>query len=113
MIDKPNIALRMVVYLEGGGWIAHCLEMDVVAEGKTANEAMRNLEDLCQFQIEVAMKEGDLDSVFRPAPPYRDLDALAGTWSDEEAEEFLSAIADFERVDEGLQVGMSLSELEG
>ena len=29
-----------------------------------------------------------------------DLDALAGTWDDAEAAEFLRAIADFERVDE-------------
>jgi hypothetical protein len=35
-------------------------------------------------------------------PPYRDLDALAGTWSDEEAAAFLSVIADFEHVDEDM-----------
>ena len=33
---------------------------------------------------------------------YHDLDSLAGTWSDEEMEEFLNAIADFDRVDEQL-----------
>lgn len=66
---KLDIALRMIVYSEGGWWIAHCLELDVVAEGNTANEAMGSLEDLCRFQIDVAIEEGDLDSVFRPAPP--------------------------------------------
>jgi len=34
--------------------------------------------------------------------PHHDLDALAGTWSDEEADSFLSTIADFDRVDEDL-----------
>ena len=33
---------------------------------------------------------------------YHDLDSLAGTWSDEEAKQFLDATADFERVDEKL-----------
>jgi hypothetical protein len=33
---------------------------------------------------------------------YHDLDALAGTWSDKEADEFLKAIAEFEQVDEKL-----------
>jgi hypothetical protein len=33
---------------------------------------------------------------------YHDLDALAGTWSDQETDEFLGAIADFEQVDEKL-----------
>lgn len=42
-----------------------------------------------------------------PAPsgsdglPHHDLDALAGTWSDEQADAFLSAIADLQSVDEG------------
>ena len=33
---------------------------------------------------------------------YHDLDALAGTWSDEETTEFLNSLADFGRVDESL-----------
>lgn len=43
-----------------------------------------------------------------PAPngseglPHHDLDALAGTWSDEEADAFLAAIADLQSVDEDL-----------
>lgn len=35
-------------------------------------------------------------------PAYDDLDSLAGTWTDEQAAEFLSAIDDFELVDEKL-----------
>ena len=37
-----------------------------------------------------------------PARLHHDLDALAGTWSDEAAEAFLSAVADFEQIDEEL-----------
>lgn len=33
---------------------------------------------------------------------YHDLDALAGTWTAEEASEFLKAVADFEKVDQEL-----------
>jgi hypothetical protein len=35
-------------------------------------------------------------------PPYHDLDAFAGTWSDAEAEEFLAAIVGFSRIDPDL-----------
>jgi hypothetical protein len=35
-------------------------------------------------------------------PTYHDLDALAGTWNEDEATTFLQAIADFEQVDLGL-----------
>lgn len=34
--------------------------------------------------------------------PYHDLDALAGTWTEEQAREFLSSIKAFEEVDEEL-----------
>jgi hypothetical protein len=37
-----------------------------------------------------------------PIPIYHDLDSLAGTWSDQEANEFLEAISEFNRVDEKL-----------
>lgn len=35
-------------------------------------------------------------------PTYHDLDALAGTWSEDEATAFLEGIADFEQVDSEL-----------
>ncbi len=39
----------------------------------------------------------------RPEPHlYHDLDALAGTWSEEQAVAFLEAVADFDQVDEKL-----------
>jgi hypothetical protein len=35
-------------------------------------------------------------------PPYDDLDHLAGTWTQEEADEFVQGTAAFEKVDEDL-----------
>jgi hypothetical protein len=35
-------------------------------------------------------------------PTYHDFDALAGTWSEDEAMAFLQAVADFEHVDPAL-----------
>jgi hypothetical protein len=64
-----SINLSAIVYNEGGEWIAHCLELDIVAEGKDAKDAIESLVSLCDFQIKVALQEGDLQSIFRPAPP--------------------------------------------
>lgn len=64
-----RISLRAVVYQEDDWWLAHCLELDLVAEGKTAKDALANLQGLCAFQIKVAWEDGDLESIFRPAPP--------------------------------------------
>jgi predicted RNase H-like HicB family nuclease len=64
-----RISLRAVVYREGDWWIAHCLELDLVAEGKSALEAFKNLNDLTNTQIETAIREGNLESILTPAPP--------------------------------------------
>jgi len=69
MAERISIPLRAVVYREGDWWIAHCLELDLVAEGKSPFAALKDVLDLAEFQIRVAMEDGDLDSIFRAAPP--------------------------------------------
>lgn len=44
----------------------------------------------------------DLEQRRAQLPKYRDLDALAGTWSEEDAAEFDRATASFRQVDEEL-----------
>lgn len=51
--------------------------------------------DLIHKGINIERRDSDSQA-------YHDLDALAGTWSADEAAEFLKAIADFEQVDEKL-----------
>ncbi|HZL35176.1 MAG TPA: hypothetical protein VFC78_07695 [Tepidisphaeraceae bacterium] len=63
-----SINLSAIAYCEDGGWIAHCLELDIVAEGTDADDAIRSLISLCDFQIRTAMEHGDIGSVFRSAP---------------------------------------------
>ena len=65
---QHTMTWRFVVYKEQGFWLSHCLETDVVAEGASAAEALRNSRDLCDFQIRTAMRDGDIASIFRPAP---------------------------------------------
>lgn len=65
---KNQLELRGIVYREMDQWIAHCLELDIVAEGKTAAAAVADAIDLCVFQIDAAIENNDLESIFRPAP---------------------------------------------
>uniref|UniRef100_A0A7C2NWN1 Uncharacterized protein n=1 Tax=Schlesneria paludicola TaxID=360056 RepID=A0A7C2NWN1_9PLAN len=64
---KP-LELRGVVYREGEQGFAHCLELDIVAEGRDRIEAVNSVVDLCEFQIATALRNNDLESIFRPAP---------------------------------------------
>lgn len=67
-MSQLRIDLQALLYRENGWWIAHCLEMDIAAECKTAKEAVTSLVSLCDFQIEESLQEGDLSSAFKPAP---------------------------------------------
>ena len=69
MTNDLQIDLRAILSREDGVWLAHCLEMDIVAEGTTFRQATQDLVDLCVFQIQTAIEHHDLASVFRPAPP--------------------------------------------
>ena len=64
-----RLTLRALIYQDDDWWIAHCLETDVVAEGNTPTKAFDNLQSLTAFQIETALEAGDLQSIFRQAPP--------------------------------------------
>ncbi len=64
-----RIPLRAVVYPHGKWWIAHCLELDLVAEGTTPESALQDLIDLSSVQIKMAVKNNDLRSAFSAAPP--------------------------------------------
>lgn len=67
-MPKMRLDLRCVVYKEGDLWFAHCLELDIVAEGKTPHEALADLMQLCIVQIEFATENGDIKTLFKPAP---------------------------------------------
>src|SRR5438093_6115214 len=64
-----SINLSAVAHREDDLWLAHCLELDIVAEARSVDDAIRSLISLCDLQIKVAIEEGDLQSIFRPAPP--------------------------------------------
>jgi hypothetical protein len=61
--------LRAVVYKHGEWWIAHCLELDLVAEGRDPQSALKDLMEISSTQLETVLEAGDLESAFRPAPP--------------------------------------------
>jgi hypothetical protein len=68
MSDKIRLDIRVLLYREEPFWLAHCLETDLVAEGDTVAEALDNLIAISNVQIQAALEEGDLASIFSPAP---------------------------------------------
>ena len=68
MATEVRLEFKILIYQDDGYWIAHCLEMDLPAEGSTPSEALQNLIDISEVQISAALEEGNLDSIFSQAP---------------------------------------------
>lgn len=65
-------------------------------------EARRRGVSVESLALELIRRGISIDEQSSQLQTYHDLDSLAGTWSEEQEKEFLSAIADFGRVDEKL-----------
>lgn len=71
--DQGTIPLRVLGYVDpdhqnGEDWVAHCLEMDIVAYGADFQKACQSLVGLIENQISFAVQVGDLSLLDRPAP---------------------------------------------
>ena len=60
--------IHIILYSEDDIQIAHCLEFDIIAQGKKKIDALRNLLDAIELQISFALENNDLASIFSPAP---------------------------------------------
>lgn len=55
----------------GQWWVAHCLELNVAAQGRTLQEARRNLDEAIVLYLEdAAQQRADFDPI-PPTPWYR------------------------------------------
>jgi hypothetical protein len=63
-----NLNLKVLGYVRDNVWAAHCLEMDLVGEGRTFEQAFRNLEDLVEMQVSFAFYKDDFTLLYHPAP---------------------------------------------
>lgn len=61
-----NPALSLLLWKENCNFFAHCLELDIVADGETEQAAYRNVADLIVAQIEFA-EENNVE-LLHPAP---------------------------------------------
>lgn len=69
-VHVVRVELSAVIYRDPDSerWIAHCLQMDVVAEGDSPHAAATTVMELCDMQIEACLAENDIDGIFRFAP---------------------------------------------
>jgi predicted RNase H-like HicB family nuclease len=61
--------LRAVLHQEGGEWVAHCLDLDIVSTGQTLSEATHHLAEAVTAQLEYAREHDNYAYLWRLAPP--------------------------------------------
>ena len=66
-VDK-NLHILIVKDKGKKVFLAHCLDMDIVSQGKTPKEAISELIGLIKTQMEYCLENDMLDTLFRPAP---------------------------------------------
>lgn len=62
-----RLPLRIVFYQEDSGWIAHCLEFDLMGDGPTQQEAIKELAEAIFLQIEASVEHNNAANLFNPA----------------------------------------------
>jgi len=65
---QHNFHILIVSDKRNKTFIAHCLDMDIVAQAKTRNEAIEQLKALVETQLEYCLENDMLETAFRPAP---------------------------------------------
>jgi len=63
------MTLRVLGCREDGGWIAHCLETDLVGRGDTFAVALKELQELTEMQVSFALETDQPSLLDHPAPP--------------------------------------------
>ncbi len=68
MKSASKLAFNVLVKREDGEWIAHCLELDIVATGSTPNAAVKDMKSLILAQVSTAIENENMEYLYHPAP---------------------------------------------
>lgn len=82
-----ELSIRTLIYKEDESYVAHALEMDILAYGKTEKEACDELKKLLTNQLIFAALRGDPSMVYFPAP-----DEFFKRWEEAHAAKLKGAI---------------------
>src|SRR6266545_22973 len=63
-----DFQIRILLSKDEGNFVAHALEMDLVAYGKTEKEAVKELDSMIENQMSFAIERGDDRLMLFPAP---------------------------------------------
>ncbi len=64
---EKSMTFNILAKKEDNIWVAHCLELDIVATAKTLKTLKKEITDLIITQIDYAFSNNNLNNLYRPA----------------------------------------------
>jgi hypothetical protein len=59
---------KVLIKFEDGLWIAHCLELDIVASARTPEQVQEEIVDLISAQVSYAIENNNMENLYHSAP---------------------------------------------
>lgn len=69
-LSESAIIFNCLIKCEDDIFVAHCLELDIVATGTTPDQARSELNDLIIAQVDYAFSNDNLEHLYHPAPAH-------------------------------------------
>jgi len=69
MTREESFTFKVLVKMEDRLWVAHCLELDIVATADTRDQVEKDIVDLIAAQVCYALDHDNLEYLYRSAPP--------------------------------------------
>ncbi len=69
MNRSASMVFNIFIKKDDDVFVAHCMELDIVATGQSIDEATEDLIGLIIAQLQYAFSNDNLDHLYRPAPP--------------------------------------------
>ncbi|MBU2547753.1 MAG: hypothetical protein KKB20_05035 [Proteobacteria bacterium] len=69
-MDAPDKAMHFSILVKEMeyAWLAHCLELDIVATAATVEDVEKDMLDLICAQVAYAFNNDNLENLYHPAP---------------------------------------------
>jgi hypothetical protein len=66
---EENFSFKVLIRKETDAWVAHCLELNLVAEADTMEQVESDIIDIIAAHVRYALENDNLSYMFHPAPP--------------------------------------------
>ena len=66
--EENGMIFNILITFEEDLCIAHCLELDIVATGRTINQTQKDIIALICAQVDYAFSNDNLENLYHPAP---------------------------------------------